>query len=114
MADIDKALPNTNKVEIERPELEVDLIDQGTPSDMPFEVTQLEASQLFGLTPVTWSRWETGRSHPSGYGLVVLDLLHGSLQHLSPMSIRENLHHCRGEPTNVMRALVQMEKLPIE
>jgi len=42
MADIDKALPNTNKVEIERPELEVDLIDQGTPSDMPFEVTQLD------------------------------------------------------------------------
>ena len=42
MADIDKALPNTNKVEIERPEQEIDLIDQGTPSDMPFEVTQLE------------------------------------------------------------------------
>ena len=42
MADIDKALPNTNKVEIERPELEVDLIDQGTPSDMPFEVTPLD------------------------------------------------------------------------
>ena len=42
MADIEKALPNTNKVEIERPELEVDLIDQGTDSDMPFEVTPLD------------------------------------------------------------------------
>jgi len=42
MADIDKALPNTNKVEIERPEQEIDLIDQGTPSNMPFEVTQLD------------------------------------------------------------------------
>ena len=43
MAEIDKALPNVNNaVEVERPELEVDLIDQGTESDMPFEVTQLE------------------------------------------------------------------------
>ena len=43
MADIEKALPNiNNKVEIERPELEVDLVDQGTDSDMPFDVTQLD------------------------------------------------------------------------
>lgn len=43
MADIEKALPNiNNKVEVERPELEVDLIDQGTDSDMPFDVTPLE------------------------------------------------------------------------
>ena len=43
MAEIDKALPNVNNaVEIERPELEVDLIDQGTESDVPFDVTQLE------------------------------------------------------------------------
>ena len=40
MAEIDKALPNVNNaVEIERPELEVDLIDQGTESDVPFDVT---------------------------------------------------------------------------
>ena len=43
MADIEKALPNiNNKVEVERPELEVDLVDQGTDSDMPFDVTQLD------------------------------------------------------------------------
>ena len=43
MADIEKALPNiNNKVEVERPELEVDLIDQGTDSDMPFDVTPLD------------------------------------------------------------------------
>ena len=43
MADIEKALPNiNNKVEIERPELEVDLVDQGTDSDMPFDVTPLD------------------------------------------------------------------------
>ena len=38
-----KALPNVNNaVEIERPELEIDLIDQGTESDVPFDVTHLE------------------------------------------------------------------------
>ena len=43
MADIEKALPNiNNKVEVERPELEVDLVDQGTDSDMPFDVTPLD------------------------------------------------------------------------
>ena len=43
MADIEKALPNVNnKVEFERPELEVDLIDQGTDSDIPFDVTPLD------------------------------------------------------------------------
>ena len=43
MADIEKALPNINNaVEIERPELEVDLVDQGTDSDMPFDVTPLD------------------------------------------------------------------------
>ena len=42
MADIEKALPNINNaVEVERPELEVDLVDQGTDSDMPFDVTPL-------------------------------------------------------------------------
>jgi hypothetical protein len=43
MADIEKALPNINNaVEVERPELEVDLVDQGTDSDMPFDVTPLD------------------------------------------------------------------------
>ena len=43
MADIEKALPNINNaVEIERPEKEIDLIDQGTESDMPFDVTPLD------------------------------------------------------------------------
>ena len=43
MADIEKALPNVNnKVEVERPEQEIDLIDQGTDSDMPFDVTPLD------------------------------------------------------------------------
>ena len=42
MAEIEKALPNiNNKVEVERPELEVDLVDQGTDSDMPFDVTHV-------------------------------------------------------------------------
>ena len=43
MADIEKALPNINNaVEVEKTELEVDLVDQGTDSDMPFDVTPLD------------------------------------------------------------------------
>jgi hypothetical protein len=62
-------------------------------------LTQLDAATCLGLTPVTWSRWENGKSTPVGYGSIVLTLIEESQQ--KGVSSKEVIDSLRGCDTQV-------------
>jgi transcriptional regulator with XRE-family HTH domain len=64
---------------------------------------------LLGLTFVSVSRYETGRTVPTGYSVVAFELLEVALRHHSPEVVASRLREAAGDQTEIVRALVTLE-----